>query len=118
MKRIAMKHRASLGTLLRITPVGLLLCGSLAGFLASSSPAADPALRDNKYIGAGKCESCHDAEASGNQFGSWKEAGHSHAMEALKSDEAKKSTCVASCTRTRRSALTERSLVSARYLLT
>ena len=44
----------------------------------------------NKYIGSKKCESCHDAETSGNQWGAWLEAGHSEAFKVLLSDDAKK----------------------------
>ncbi len=43
----------------------------------------------NKYIGAEKCKNCHQAEASGNQYGRWQEAGHSRAFEVLASAEAK-----------------------------
>ncbi len=67
--------------------LGLFLLPVLLG---SNSAGPEPAKAANKYIGSQKCQNCHDAEASGNQWGAWMEAGHSNGMKSLHSDEAKK----------------------------
>lgn len=43
-----------------------------------------------EYVGAKKCKSCHNADKNGAQFKKWQKEKHSHAYEALKSDNAKK----------------------------
>jgi hypothetical protein len=76
----------------------LSLAGALCLFLflpslrgsAASNGAATASGADGDYIGSKKCENCHNAEASGNQYGAWKEAHHSKAFETLLGDEAKK----------------------------
>ena len=68
--------------------LGLLVIA--AAGRSSGAKSAGPSLLADKYIGAKKCENCHDAEASGNQWGAWHEMDHSKAFEVLSSDEAKK----------------------------
>jgi len=83
-----------LRVLARSLPVGAVLGLFLlplmwTGGTASPQPArANKA--DNAYIGSKKCQNCHSADASGNQWAVWEGTGHSHAMAALASDEAKK----------------------------
>ena len=36
----------------------------------------------NKYVGAAKCRSCHDADEKGNQFAAWQRAKHSKCLRA------------------------------------
>ena len=66
--------------------MGLCLLPTLWGRTPLEAPARPAA---NKYIGAKKCKNCHDAEASGNQWGSWQHAGHAKAFETLSSAKAK-----------------------------
>ena len=88
MLEFSSQSRRALGRLLPLGSVlGLFLLPVLWG---SSAAAPEPWSAPNTYIGAGKCEKCHRAEASGNQWAAWGEAEHSHALEALSSDEAKK----------------------------
>jgi hypothetical protein len=42
-----------------------------------------------RYVGAAKCKNCHRSETTGNQFGVWGQARHSHAFETLGTDRAK-----------------------------
>jgi len=46
--------------------------------------------KDSKYISATKCESCHNAEHKGDQWGKWKEVKHSSAYETLDSSTAER----------------------------
>ena len=46
--------------------------------------------KDNNFIGAAACKTCHDKEDHGKQYSKWKEARHSKAFETLGSDAAKK----------------------------
>ena len=74
----------------RLLPLGAALGLLLAAVLGDGrGVSAEPTLAPNKYIGAKKCQSCHDAEASGNQWGAWLEAGHAEAFKTLKGDKAK-----------------------------
>jgi hypothetical protein len=70
----------------------LFLCLSsvvvVAGAIALAF-AGDPP-KGNKYIGAEKCKNCHEAKSKGSQYSTWKSMKHSHAFEALGTDEAKK----------------------------
>ena len=61
-----------------VAAVGAVL---IAG--ATNSSAAD-----FKYVGVNKCKTCHKKELIGDQYGKWKDAKHSKAFEALKSDKA------------------------------
>jgi hypothetical protein len=45
---------------------------------------------EHRYVGVKKCRSCHKKELMGDQYGVWKEAQHSKAVETLKGDEAVK----------------------------
>ncbi len=66
----------------------LLLLPTLRGNASPGPNAGAPKV--NKYIGAEKCKSCHDAEASGNQHGLWLERGHAQAFKTLLTDDAKR----------------------------
>jgi hypothetical protein len=60
--------------------------------MAQGAKEPKPAVAaSNKYIGAEKCKSCHQAEAAGNQYSAWLKTEHSKAWERLASDEAKAS---------------------------
>jgi hypothetical protein len=52
--------------------------------------AALPGAAEPKYVGAQDCGRCHKKELIGDQLGVWKKGPHAKAMEALKSDDAKK----------------------------
>ncbi len=56
----------------------------------AGAPPAQAAKGINHYIGAGKCKSCHQAKASGNQYAAWQALDHAKAYEVLASDEAKR----------------------------
>ena len=45
---------------------------------------------DFKYVGAGKCRTCHKKEMIGDQYGAWQKSAHAKAYETLKSDKAQK----------------------------
>ena len=45
---------------------------------------------DFKYVGAGKCKTCHKKEMIGNQYGAWQKGPHAKAFETLKGDAAQK----------------------------
>jgi mono/diheme cytochrome c family protein len=59
-----------------------------AGLLGAGGPAP-AATAAGKYIGAAKCKSCHSSAESGDQYGAWSKAKHSHAFEGLTTDAAK-----------------------------
>ena len=65
--------------------LGLVL--GQGGGEAKSAPAASATA--SKYIGAEKCKNCHQATASGDQYGVWHKVGHAKAFETLASDKAK-----------------------------
>jgi hypothetical protein len=54
-----------------------------------AAPAAPDKQVANRYMGAGKCMSCHKSEAGGDQYGHWLESKHAHAFEVLATKEAK-----------------------------
>jgi Cytochrome c554 and c-prime len=58
---------------------------ALGSLLAASAAAAEP-----KYVGVQDCARCHKKEMIGDQYGVWKKSKHANAMDALKSDKAKK----------------------------
>lgn len=66
--------------------VSIMAMGLFIFLLAGIGTAGDEA--GNQYVGVKKCKTCHKAEAKGNQFGKWSEAGHSKAFEVLASDAA------------------------------
>lgn len=80
--------RARLSTTTALLPLFAL---ALTPFLSSEpAPSAPPTTSvANKYIGAAKCKNCHNSEESGDQYGAWQKAKHSHAFEVLQSPEAK-----------------------------
>ena len=45
---------------------------------------------DNKYVGAGKCKSCHKSKKQGQQYGIWQKTEHAKAFKSLGTAEAKK----------------------------
>ena len=69
------------------------IAGALAVLCLASmaAPGNSPTGRDGepRYIGAAKCKNCHASDESGNQYGAWCESKHSHAFEALASEEAR-----------------------------
>ena len=75
-------------------PVGLLGALGMLGLLSAttirSSDPGEPHATANRYIGSSKCKNCHKSEASGDQYGAWSDAKHSHAYEGLATEEAKK----------------------------
>jgi hypothetical protein len=78
-----MKTRLSRATVL----VPLIVLSTT--FLVSSEHSPAPPAVTGKYIGAAKCKNCHSSEDTGDAYGVWSEARHSHAFEALKTPEAK-----------------------------
>ena len=79
-----MNARLSLTTALALPVLALLALP-----LLSTSETAHPALA-GKYIGAAKCKNCHSSAESGDQYGAWEKAKHSHAFKTLaESAEAK-----------------------------
>ena len=71
---------------MRIGLIGFTLGIGFA--LVAGAVAANAA--DSKYVGAGKCRTCHKKEMIGNQYGAWQEGPHAKAFETLKSEEAQK----------------------------
>lgn len=71
---------------LRFWSVLALLAGavSMAGFLTARADGAGA-----KYMGVGKCKSCHADKAKGDAYGKWKETKHAKAWDVLATDEAK-----------------------------
>jgi cytochrome c peroxidase len=70
-----------MGSMARIV-IGFAVVFSLTlGGIASADSAF-------KYVGAGKCKTCHKKELIGNQYGAWEKAGHSKAFETLKGEKA------------------------------
>ncbi len=59
---------------------------SLIVFLLSFSHAEN----QHKYVGVGKCKTCHKSAKAGEQLKSWQESKHSKAYETLATAEAKK----------------------------
>ena len=57
--------------------------GSLLG-------APQPGAAEPQYVGVQDCGRCHKKELVGDQLGAWKKEKHSKAMDALRSDQAKK----------------------------
>lgn len=60
------------------------------GVSGASGPIGSVHAGPNKYIGAKKCENCHNADASGNQWAAWAHAKHSTAYETLLGEDAKR----------------------------
>jgi hypothetical protein len=58
--------------------------------LATLIGVAQPGAAEPKYVGVADCGRCHKKELIGDQLGVWKKGPHAKAMQALKSDEAKK----------------------------
>jgi hypothetical protein len=71
--------------------LALFACVTLPFLWGSSGGNGNGPSAESKFIGAAKCKNCHSAAESGDQFGAWEKAKHSHAFEVLASEEAKKS---------------------------
>ena len=69
--------------------VGALLMAGVTLSLGSGSSQEPAKEKPNQYIGAAKCKSCHAAEHSGDQHGSWLATPHAKAFERLATPEAK-----------------------------
>ena len=67
----------------------LVVAGSLGIAMLSISTAMGQAGDPAKLVGVKKCGMCHRRDATGNQYGKWKQMKHSHAYEVLGSAEAK-----------------------------
>jgi hypothetical protein len=81
--------RLSASTFAAVTASAAVLLMAL--FWASSpAEAAQAAKKANRYIGAQKCKTCHSSKETGDQVGALAKAKHSHAFEALGTDDAKK----------------------------
>jgi hypothetical protein len=69
---------------------------STAGWIATAVAlgsllgTAQPGAAEPKYVGAQDCGRCHKKELMGDQLAAWKKGDHAKAMDALKSEEAKK----------------------------
>ena len=65
--------------------------GLFALFPGAGSPApgagAQAKQKPNRYIGAAKCKSCHQAKESGDPYGTWASKEHARAFEVLASAE-------------------------------
>jgi hypothetical protein len=86
-------HRKSAGLASGIG-IGIAVLASFLGLsLAQAGKPAAPEAQGgasvNHYIGAEKCKNCHQAEASGNQFGAWQKMDHAKAFATLATDKAK-----------------------------
>lgn len=79
--------KKSLGVKLSLA---VLAVASVLGLVQAEPGRQQKPAQANKYIGAEKCKNCHQAEASGNQYGIWEKEPHSKAFETLASDAAKK----------------------------
>jgi hypothetical protein len=77
-----MRHRI----LRRVLAPVALAAAAVAGWAWAQEAPAAPA---GKYVGAGKCKSCHSAQASGNAHGQWEQSKHAKAFASLGSDAAK-----------------------------
>lgn len=81
----ALSRTSITGTVLALT--------CLASFaplsVRASAQDKEAAPAANRYIGAEKCKNCHQAQASGDQYGHWQQSGHSKTFDALASDAAK-----------------------------
>lgn len=62
-----------------------LLALAVASITVKAADERDPA----NYAGTKSCKICHMKEATGNQYGKWKEGPHAKAFEKLASEEAK-----------------------------
>ncbi len=73
----------------RLWWAGLAMVGFLGIVMAQGDPAKAGAAKPNRYIGSDACKNCHQAEATGNQHGTWLKTDHAKAFTALASDKAK-----------------------------
>ncbi len=66
----------------------VLLIGAVP-MAALLTARADGGGDGGKYVGVGKCKTCHSDKAKGDAYGKWKESKHAKAWEALATEEAK-----------------------------
>ena len=83
-----MKKPLRLRNLLEFLTTIVVVLGVVAVLSQPSQPASNERA-PNKYIGSKKCKSCHDKAETGDQYGAWSNAKHSHAYEVLGTDAAK-----------------------------
>lgn len=76
-------------TRFRFLSAGILLVTALSFLSSSSGGGGAGGLAPNRYVGAQRCKTCHQAEEAGDQYGVWQKEKHSHAYEVLASDKAK-----------------------------
>ncbi|HTF89546.1 MAG TPA: cytochrome c family protein [Planctomycetota bacterium] len=70
--------------------IGLSMVVCLGLVMAQDKPGAKPAApKANRYIGAEACKNCHQAQASGDQHGTWMKTHHAKAFATLATDKAK-----------------------------
>lgn len=55
----------------------------------SAQPPLPDSAKDHTYVGNTQCKICHNNAKEGGQWDKWKAEKHSHALELLKTDEAK-----------------------------
>jgi hypothetical protein len=67
----------------RLTWIAMAIGLAVAVGFASAAGA------DAKYVGAGKCKTCHKKELIGDQYGAWQKSAHAKAFELLKGEKAK-----------------------------
>lgn len=75
---------------IRSNALGWILAGGTLVAMAGGPPTSSAvAPADTKYIGPGKCVSCHEGAEKGDAPAKWKEGPHARAFEILASDHAK-----------------------------
>lgn len=61
--------------------------GLVAG--AHAQPKLPDSAKDHTYVGNSQCKICHNNPKEGGQWDKWKAEKHAHALDLLKTDEAK-----------------------------
>ena len=65
-----------------MTVRSIAVAGALLGLLSMPALAAGDEAPKAKYVGAGKCNTCH-GKKTGDQYGQWLESKHAKAFETL-----------------------------------
>jgi len=65
------------------TRLFLVIIAAMFSFAAPNLQA------DNKFVGAGKCKSCHKKKKQGEQYGIWQKSEHANAFKSLATADAK-----------------------------
>lgn len=73
----------------RVFGGSLLLLAALPFLSSSPATTGEGHGAPNRYVGAQRCKTCHQASESGDQYGAWQKEKHAQAYEALASDKAK-----------------------------